>query len=424
MSSPEIPQISSPVWSARTKRLIGLICLGLAGLLLLQVSSALPMLIVALIIAYLLYPLTNWFESPFGRFRLPRGLAILFALIFMLLLLLLVILIVVPLLTGQIAQFANNIPVVLETVQTQLETWLSQPLTFNNQPILIEGQPIIPLEQIRAAVGSDDILQSVNIDFQALLGSLGTSVTSLSRPAFSFLGTAFNAIINSVFFLTLLVYLLKDGRMFAERLVQITPSTYQNDTRRLLYELGEVWNAYLRGQLLLSTFIGVVVTIAGVILGVPNAPVLGLISGVLEFIPTIGPTLALIPAVLLALFSQSATLPFLSGAGFALTVGIVWTVIQQIQAILVTPRVMGDSLDLHPFVVLLAVLAGASIGGALGVILAAPMMATLRLGAQYIYGKMTDTDPFPPNARRVNTLHPPNWLLRFRPRTKPVEAKS
>jgi putative heme transporter len=123
--------------------------------------------------------------------------------------------------------------------------------------------------------------------------------------------------------------------------------------------------------------------------------VLGLISFTLEFIPTIGPTIALVPAVLLALFSTSTTIGGLGGFAFALVVLVVWTVIQNIQALFVTPRVMGESLNLHPFVILLAVLAGASFGGALGVILAAPMVATIRLFGQYIYGKMFDTALFP-----------------------------
>jgi predicted PurR-regulated permease PerM len=179
----------------------------------------------------------------------------------------------------------------------------------------------------------------------------------------------------------------------------------------LFAELGQVWNAYLRGQLILSSFIGAAVFVAATLLGVPNALVLGLISFTLEFIPTLGPTLALIPAALLALFSTSTTIGGLGGITFMIMVIVVWFLIQNIQAILVTPRVMGDSLNLHPFVILLAVLAGASFGGALGVILAAPMVATIRLFGQYIYGKLFDTSPFP--EPRTEEVALPAFVLRL-----------
>jgi predicted PurR-regulated permease PerM len=386
------PALTSSEWSLRTKITVSLIALLLAGLLLVQLANALPMVIVALILAFLLYPLTNFFNL---TLKIPRPLAVFFTFVFAAAVIIGILVLVVPSLTRQFAEFARTIPQLLERVEAGLVETLSQPLTFNNQPILLDGKPIIPLQQLQTSLGTDNILQPENLDINGIAGTVANSVGGLTRPAFSFLGTAFNAFINTIFFLTMLFYLLKDGGKFASNLVELAAPEYQGDTKLLLYELGEVWNAYLRGQFILCLFVGITVTIAGWLLGVPNAPILGLISGVLEFIPTIGPFTALVPAVLLALASQSSTLPFLSGIPFALVVLIVWTSIQQVQAILITPRVMGDSLDLHPFAILIAVLAGASIGGALGVILAAPFMATLRMIAQYIYGKLMDREPFP-----------------------------
>jgi predicted PurR-regulated permease PerM len=138
-----------------------------------------------------------------------------------------------------------------------------------------------------------------------------------------------------------------------------------------------------------------VVFVAATVLGVPNPLVLGLIAGVLEFVPNLGPLLALVPAALLALVSQSNTLPFLEGPTFALVVIIVWTLIQNVESLIIVPRVMGGSLNLHPVVVIVGVLAGASFAGALGVILAAPAIASVRLLLHYIYGKVTDQQVFP-----------------------------
>jgi predicted PurR-regulated permease PerM len=217
----------------------------------------------------------------------------------------------------------------------------------------------------------------------------------------------------------MIFYLLKDGAKFVTSIIDVAPPGYRTDARRLFTELGHVWNAYLRGQLILSSFIGLVVFITAALLGVPNAPVLGLISFTLEFVPTIGPLIALIPASLLALLSESATIPGLSGITFAIVVIVVWTTIQNIQAIFVTPRVMGDSLDLHPIIVIIGVLVGASLAGALGVILAAPTIATLRLFGGYIYQKWFDQPPFPePSAAPPS---PPGLLARlFGRRPAPV----
>jgi predicted PurR-regulated permease PerM len=79
---------------------------------------------------------------------------------------------------------------------------------------------------------------------------------------------------------------------------------------------------------------------------------------------------------------------------------VVWTIIQNIEAVIVVPRIMGESLNLHPVVVIVGVIAGANIAGILGVLLAAPVIASLRVIAQYLYGKLMDRDPFPEPPRR------------------------
>jgi hypothetical protein len=85
----------------------------------------------------------------------------------------------------------------------------------------------------------------------------------------------------------------------------------------------------------------------------------------------------------------------LSGIPFALVVSVVWVGIQNVEAILLVPRVMGSRLNLHPVVVIIAVITGANVAGVMGIVLAAPFTATIRLIGQYFYGKVFDTNPFP-----------------------------
>lgn len=387
------PPIESPAWTARTKRIVALICLLLVGLAFWRLTDILPIIVIAMVLSYLLNPITTWLDRKVLSARNPetshRSFAIVLTFILMVIFLVLVVLLVVPVLFEQLEEFVQRIPTLLDNIEVSIEAVL-------NQPINIAGQVIVPMESLREITGTPATDEVISLESLNIPAAITGFVRSLTGPAFSFLGGAVNAIINFIFLLTLMFYLIKDGGQFVNNTVEITPVTYRSDMRRLFYELGQVWDAYLRGQLILSLSMGVLVFIAATILDVPNAPILGMLSALLEFIPTLGPALALIPAALLALSSQSSTLPFLEGPTFAIVVIIVWTLLQNIEAVILVPRVMGESLNLHPFVVMVGVLAGASLAGALGVILAAPVIASARVIGQYIYGKLTDKDPFPP----------------------------
>ena len=393
MTTHNPPPITSPRWSSRTKRTVALICLVVIGIVLSQITGVLPLLVVSAVLSFLFNPLTSFLERRIF-FMLPgsRIWAIVLTFILALLFLLLMILVIFPVLFSQLSDFASNLPAVLNNVQTQLQDWLSQPLTFRGDLIRINGDPLIPLDQINRVLGANgEPLQMKNLD---VVGAARGFVGSLTGPAFSVLGSAFQMLVNVLFVLVLMFYLLKDGGLFAQRVIEITPEDYKDDVVRLLYELAQVWNAYLRGQLTLNVFIGVTTFIVVALLGLPNALILGLLAGLLEFVPNLGPILAMIPAALLALFNQSTTLPFLQGATFVLVVIVAYTLIQNFEAMVVVPRVMGGSLNLHPLVIIIGVLAGASLGGALGIILAAPLIASLRVIGQYIYGKLLDEPIF------------------------------
>jgi predicted PurR-regulated permease PerM len=382
--------------------LIGLL---VTALLAWRLTEILPIIVIALVLAYLLYPIARVLDQRLlsvGRppKRTLSALAIVLTFMLVLAFFAIVVLVVFPVLIQQMRDFLERIPELIGSVEAQVRELLSR-------PIQIGGQTLVPLHSLEEALGTtpgSDVPALTDLNLPQTVTSF---VRSLTGPAFSFLGGAVNALINFVFLLTLLFYLIKDGALFVDRVVSISPGDYRDDVRRLFYELAEVWNAYLRGQLILSLTMGVLVFLAAAFLGVPNAPILGLLSALLEFIPTLGPALALIPAALLALTSTSATLPFLEGVPFMVTVIVVWTLLQNLEAVILVPRVMGDSLNLHPVVVMIGVLAGAAIGGALGVILAAPVIASARVFGQYIYGKLSDADPFPPPA--PPTSAPPLW---------------
>lgn len=394
---------NSPAWNSRTKRIVAIGSLVVIGLTVAWLAEILPLVMISAVLAYLLYPIVSLIErrilgtGPLRRVQ-GRGLAVALTFVLVIALFAVIVLVIAPVIVAQLEEFGRNIPQLLQDLEDELERILSEPLMFNGEPVLIEGKPFIPLERLLEATGTrgiNDLLHLENLDVvgaaQTFLGSLG----SVTGPAFGFLGDAFNALINFTFLIVMMIYLMKDGERFAHRLVELTSDLYQDDARRLLHELARVWNAYLRGQILVSVITGVLIFVAAVILGLPNAPMLGLFSGLLQLIPNIGPFLAIIPAAFLALVSQSNSLSFLSGLGFMLVVVAVWIVIQDYILFVIVPRLMGRTLDLHPYVVIIAVIGGASVAGALGVILSVPFVASARLLAGYVYGKLMDRDPFP-----------------------------
>lgn len=412
-NTPPIEQ--SPDWSTRTRRTVLIILMVLGLVFLWYIRQILPLVVISALFAFLLSPLVNFTANrilriPFIGIRGRRGWATLIAFGICVVVVTVLILVVAPVLINQVEEFGRNAPALIRSVENELERLLSYPITFGGEPILIDGEELIPLERIAEATGTSDIGRIIRFDEINLEDAAGTffgSVGSLTGPAFSFVGGAFNTLINITFLLIMSFYLLVDGGMFIQNSISLAPEQYQEDARRLLHQLASVWHAYVRGQILLCVIMGTLVYFAALILGVPNAPILGLLAGILEFIPNLGPLIALIPAALLALVSTSSTIPFLDGFTFMIVVIIVWTMLQNIEAVFLVPRVMGDSLDLHPYVVIIAVLGGAAVAGALGVILAAPTVASMRVIGRYIYRKLMGLAPFvdapeePPSPNRL-----------------------
>jgi len=181
-----------------------------------------------------------------------------------------------------------------------------------------------------------------------------------------------------IFIIVISFYLLKDADRLARTFEDLVPPSYQMEFRQLRSEVSGIWNAFLRGQLILCAVVGTVVAAVLAVLGVRNALVLGLLAGVLEIIPNLGPTLAAVPAVLIAYFQGSAHLPLTNG-WFALLVIAAYVVIQQVENNYLVPRIIGRSLNLHPLVVIIGAIAGGTLAGVLGILLAAPTLATLRV---------------------------------------------
>lgn len=370
-----IDRPSSPPLSANNKRLVLIILFILLALTLYRFRLLLLPLSMAMIVAYLIDPLVSQLTK---RTPLTRNLSI--GVIYVLLVTALV---SIPVSTinpiiNQATNFIQRTPQYIRDIGE-----------FFQDPIVLADDIVIPVDQL-----------SLDQLFASLSSNLVNVVQTLGGQTISIFGSLATATISTVgwtiMVLFLSFYLVKDHETLFESIVDMAPRTYQGDLYRLSEGISVTWNAFLRGQLVLCVVVGIIIFIIALIIGLPNAMTLALIAGLMELIPTFGPILAAIPAVLIAAIQSDASWlgSLMSPFWFAVLVLGIYAFIYQFENYYLVPRIIGHHLKLHPLVVLLGVLGGASVAGILGVLLAAPVLASIRLIWIYVYCKLTDQDPF------------------------------
>ncbi len=179
-----------------------------------------------------------------------------------------------------------------------------------------------------------------------------------------------------------------------DRIISVDIPKYKLDFERLSRELGRIWNAFLRGQIIIFFLAVIVYSIVLSILGVHYALSLAFLAGLARFVPYIGPIINWIVLVLVAYF-QVYKLFDLSPFYYTLLVLGTALFIDQIFDNIISPRILSDALKVHPAAVLVAAIIAAKLFGLLGVVVAAPILATVTLLWKYTMRKMLDLDPWP-----------------------------
>lgn len=386
---------ASSQWDLGTKRTVLVILLIVAVFILWVSTPALPLLIVSSMVAYLLNPIVDFCD----RWGIPRGLSTVVLFVLLLIGLILLPVFLIPVLLEQLNKLGDfNVSVVATSVLRWLNETMAQlpaKLTFMGFDLPI-GNNIQELQtnfqQYLVMPTVADLLAYM----QQVIGTATSVVSSTAVIGISVVGSIVQVFftIMVIFFLSL--YLTKDAPAIRRYLQGLFPLSYQPEFAELLSEIGYIWQSFFRGQLILSFTIGVTTWLALQVAGMPGALILGILAGVLEIVPNLGPTLAMIPAVIVALIQGSDVLAVhgINNVSFALiTVGI-YFIIQQLENNLVVPRVIGDSVNLHPVVVICGVMVGFNVAGLLGIFLAAPLIASLRILGGYIHAKLLDYPPF------------------------------
>jgi predicted PurR-regulated permease PerM len=268
---------------------------------------------------------------------------------------------------------------------------------------------------------ADQFLSAV----QPLLGQAGGLLATLASQTASTIGWGFFVVLVSYF-------LLAEMARIPNPLDSIEIPEYGPDLERLSRELALIWDAFLRGQMILFTLTLLVFSMALSALGTRYFLALALLAGLARFVPYVGPVITWTVTALVAYFQAGNYLGLVPWQ-YALVVIIFVIVIDNVFDNLVSPRILGDSLGVHPAAVLVAAIIAANLLGLVGVVLAAPVLASLTLIGRYTIRKMFDIDPWPePELALEPVVYPwtkwgatlKKWIARLKERRQQQREKT
>jgi predicted PurR-regulated permease PerM len=393
----------SPKWGNTTKIIVAVGLIVLAAAVVVRFQNIFPPLILALVIAYLFYPVASFLER---RARMPWGLSV--TLIYIVLTLIAI---------GLLVLGGFEIVTQVQSLITVVQTLLNQ-LPALMDSLKLQTVTIGPFSYDVSSLGLDlsGLSNQLISTIQLVLGQTGNIVGSLAGSAFSTIGWL-------LFILIVSYFLLIESGGFREQIISFDMRDYNDDARKFGEKLGNIWNAFLRGQLILFSLAAFIYVIVLNILGVRFAFGLALIAGLARFLPYIGPTINWMMLGLIAYF-QDYKLFGMSAFAYALVVIICAVVIDYYLDNFVATRIMSRTLKVHSAAIMVAVIIAAELLGLLGVVLAAPILATVQLAFTYIFRKLNDEDPWPPDEdRKPYSLRKQfrDWLRKIRPpRQKPA----
>lgn len=387
------PIIPTSAWDVGTKRTVVIILLIVGVVFVWAIRPVIPMLVIAGVIAYFLSPVVDFFQ----RLRVPRAISTLILFILFLVGVVLTPILLVPILLNQLASLNFDVP----TTAYRLFAWLGN--TVNTLPDTMEILGFaIPLDGVTQQIEQNftnfafiPTLAEILSYIQQLISTATNVVSSTAAIGFSVVGGILQVVVTFLLVFFMSLYLTKDAPSIRRYIEGLFPRNYQSEWIDLLRRMGVIWHSFFRGQLILCFVVGFVTWGALELAGMPGALILGIVAGALEIIPTLGPIIAMIPAVIIALIQGSPVLMEygINNFGFALITAAIYFIIQQLENYILVPRIIGNGVNLHPIVVLVGVTVGFNLFGILGALFAAPVLASLRVLGAYIHAKLLDYSP-------------------------------
>lgn len=385
----------SPKWGATTKMVVGLTIVALFAVLLFQFRQIIGPLLLAFILAFLIHPLVKRLSTLTLRLSWRAAVNLIYLVLVILLggfftITGLAVIQQTQSLVSFVDRFVKDLPTLLADLSGRV--YAIGPFQFD-------------LSQFDLAALANQLLGVV----QPLLGQVGGLVSVLATSAASTMGWG-------LFVLLISYFLLSESGQFPENPLHIEIPGYNADTRRLGRDLAQTWNAFLRGQLVISLLVILAYSILLTILGTRFTLAIAILAGLARFIPWIGPLVTWTVTALVSFF-QTSNYFDLPPFKYALLVLIACLVLDQIFDNLIVPRLLGQTLGVHPAGVLVAAIVVTNLIGIVGLVLAAPVLATLNLLARYVLRKMFDLSPWPEPEKETARIELPWTRLYAKLRT-------
>jgi predicted PurR-regulated permease PerM len=303
------------------------------------------------VLYYLLRPIVIYLQHK----KIPKSLSIILIYLLFIGLGSLAVFLAGPELQKQCKSLIANFPDIVDTLKSQF-------LDLKHNPWVSRFQQNQYLTLDEISTSASNYLKANVSDFGNKLGNVIGVVT-----------TIITLIVTVPF---IVFYLLKDGEGASDGVFKYLPYFQATEAKVILKDMDDALSAYIQGQAIVSFIVGVMMYIGYLIIGIDYSMILAVIAMLTNVIPFIGPFIAIIPAIIIALIIS----PFM-----AVKVIIVAVIVQQIDGNLTSPYIMGRKMDIHPLTIILLLLVAGSMGGLMGMIIAVPFYAVLKVIASHTY---------------------------------------
>ncbi|MDT8320081.1 MAG: AI-2E family transporter [Xanthomonadales bacterium] len=346
--------------SAESRYLLLLVLLAGLGWLIWLLAPVITPFAISAGLAYLGDPLVDRLERlRLLRWQVSRTVGVVFVFLMMFAVFVLLLIIIIPLLRDQVERLAENAPAFFDWIVGTAVPW------------------------VQARLG----LESVQIDSESVAGALKAYWKEASSTFLGVMGTVSRSsqavatwLMNLVLIPVVTFYLLRDWDRLLAGIRTLLPRRAETVVTTLFREIDEVLGAFVRGQLIVMLALGLIYTVGLALVGLDLAFIIGLTAGLLSIVPYLGTLVGVVAALLAAVFQYHDLLhPAL--------VLIVFAIGQTLEGMVLTPKLVGDRVGLHPVAVIFAVLAGGQLFGFLGVLLALPVAATLNVLVRHFDGR-------------------------------------
>ena len=304
---------------------------------------------IAFALAYLMDPLVDRLAA----FKLSRTLSVLFLMLTFFFLALGSVVLLIPIFSMQAENLAKNIPTYVGIFQEWFRPILD----------LISGLDPAKVEEFV----NEGLSRFGELPMKALQFS--------SKFIWGSISNLFNIVLmfaNLVIIPVVMFYLLRDFDSINEKLLRLVPPRFQDKTKDVVTEIDQVLSKFVRGQLMVATLMGVMYSIGLFLCDTPMSLSLGMMAGLVNLVPYLGLVFGFVPAAFLTYMHTQELMPVLAVAG-------VFGVVQAVEGMVITPRIVGENIGLHPVAVILAVLLGGELFGLTGMILGVPGVAVLNV---------------------------------------------